>query len=82
MAADPKVLSECMLLFRNADPRLYDKFIGVLATYVTDLTEAVVEAPVDRVLIAQGQAKTARKFYQLFTELVREPNAPSPRSPR
>lgn len=73
---DPKVLSQCMLFFKNADPRVYEKFIRVLDAYVTDVTVAVTEAPTDEILVAKGRAQQARKLFQLFTELPTQ--TPSP----
>ena len=72
---DPKQISECMRLFKNMDPRIYEKFIRILDAYVTEITVAVTEAPTDEILVAKGRAQIARKFFQLFTEL---PNQPSP----
>jgi hypothetical protein len=66
---DPKILSQCMLFFKNADPRVYEKFIRTLDTYVFDITVAVTEAPTEDILVAKGRAQQARKFMQLFTEL-------------
>ncbi len=72
---DPKRLSECMRFFKNADPRVYEKFIQALDAYVTEITVAVTESPTDDILVAKGRAQQARKFFQLFTEL---PTTPSP----
>lgn len=73
---DPKQLSHCFLYFKNADPRLYEKFIRILDAYVTEITVAVTEAPTDEILVAKGRAQQARKFFQLFTELPT--STPSP----
>jgi hypothetical protein len=78
MAVDPRGLSECMLYFKNNDPPQYERFLGILREYVDDITVAVTTAPVDAVLVAQGRAQQAHKFLNLFTELVRGPNSPSP----
>jgi hypothetical protein len=67
-----------MALLKNADPRVADKILRHLEAYVTDLTIAVTDAPPDCILVAQGRAQQARKFLLLFTELVRDGNAPSP----
>jgi hypothetical protein len=76
MAFDPHVISDCMRMLKNADPRAYEKFLRVLDAYVSELTVAVTVAPVADILIAQGRAQQGIKFFQLFTEL-REPTKPS-----
>jgi hypothetical protein len=58
-----------MRFFKNADPRVYDKFIRALDQYVTAAVIATTEAPVTEIMNAQGRAQMARKFFQLFTEL-------------
>ncbi len=70
-----KLLSECMRFFKNADPRVYEKFMRALDSYVTAVVTAVTESPTDDILVAKGRAQQARKFFQLFTEL---PTTPSP----
>ena len=77
MAVNPAQISDCAVLMKNADPRLYERFLRLLDAYVTELTVAVTEAPPDNILNAQGRAQQGRKFLQLFTEL-REINRPSP----
>ena len=67
--ADARDLSICMRFFKNADPRVYERFIRTLDAYVAEVTVAVTEAPVDKIMNAQGRAQMARKFFQLFTEL-------------
>ena len=62
-------LSLCMRFFKNADPRVYERFIRTLDAYVQEVTVAVTEAPVTEIMNAQGRAQMARKFLQLFTEL-------------
>lgn len=69
MAANPLLLSECMRKFKNQDPKVYEQFLRVLDQYVTELTVAVTEAPTSDILVAQGRAQQARKFFQLFTEI-------------
>jgi hypothetical protein len=78
VAVNTQTLSECMARFKNHDPPLYEKFIRALDAYVSEVTLAVLDAPPETVMQAQGRAQTAHKFYRLFTELVRGPNAPSP----
>jgi hypothetical protein len=78
MAVDPRQLSECMRFFKNADPRVYERFIRVLDAYVQEVTVAVTEADTADILVAKGRAQSARKFFQLFTELPNDPKQPSP----
>jgi hypothetical protein len=66
---DARDLSVCMRFFKNADPRVYERFIRTLDAYVQEVTVAVTEAPVTEIMNAQGRAQQARKFFQLFTEL-------------
>lgn len=76
-AVNLNLISECMMFFKNADPRVYEKFIRVLDQYTTELTVAVTDASPEDIFKLQGQAQMARKFLKLFTE-IREPNRPSP----
>lgn len=76
-AVNTNLLGECMMFFKNADPRVYETFIRVLDQYTTELTVAVTEAPPAEVFNLQGRAQMARKFLKMFTE-IREPNRPSP----
>lgn len=75
MSVDPKLLSQYARIFKNQDPRVYEKFIRVLDAYVTEITVAVTEADTSDILVAKGRAQQARKFFQLWTEL---PEPPSP----
>lgn len=75
-AIDTRVISEIAGLFKNADPRLYEKFIRILDQYTTEVTVAVTEAPASEILQAQGRAQQARKFFQLFAE-TRDVNRPT-----
>lgn len=69
-------LSECMRLFSNADPRLYEKFIRILDAYVQEVTVAVTETDTSDILVAKGRAQQARKFFRLFTELPKPQPSP------
>lgn len=78
MRADPRKITEFALRLKNADPHIYDKFIEHVAAYVHDITVAVTEAPPSEILVAQGRAQNAMKFYRLLTEF-RDPAAkPTP----
>ncbi len=69
MVCDPKKLSIYAKRFRDQDPAVYEQFIRLLDQYVSELTVAVTEAPSSDVLVAQGRAQQARKFFQILTEL-------------
>lgn len=69
-------ISRRFRLFKNQDPKAYEQTIRLLDQYVTELTVAVTEAPSDQILVAQGRAQQARKFFQLFTELPPDTSAP------
>ena len=65
---NPALITECMLKFKNHDPKVWETFIRVLDQYVTEITVAVTEAPTAEILEAKGRAQQARKFFRLFTE--------------
>lgn len=69
MLVDTKEIGRCVRLFKNMDPRVYEKFIRLVDHRVTELTVAVTEASPDQILICQGRAQEARKMFQILTEL-------------
>lgn len=69
-------ISELAHFFKNADPRVYEKFIAILTECSQELTVAVTTVPMEQILEARGRAQQARKFLQLFVE-TREPNRPT-----
>lgn len=75
---NPTELSRYMRLFKNHDPKAYDQFISQLGQYVTELTVAVTEAPPSDILVSQGRAQQARKFFNLFSELPADTSQPKP----
>lgn len=77
MGVSPKQISEVGQFWKNSDPVLYEKFLRLLDAYVFEVTVAVTEASPTEILQAQGRAQQARKFLQMFTEVL-EPNRPTP----
>jgi hypothetical protein len=66
---DPTRLGECLRVFKNNDPQVYDKFMLLLDAYATDIVLAVTEAPQTDILVAQGRAQMALKFLRIAKEL-------------
>ena len=62
-------VSLCARLLKNNDPATYDQFLSAVSKYADELTVTVTEAAPADILVAQGQAKQARKFLKLLTEL-------------
>lgn len=79
---DPKEISRRFRLFKNMDPKVYEQTIRLIDQYVTELTVAVTEAPPDQILVAQGRAQQARKFFQIFTELPEDTTPQQPANHR
>lgn len=75
---DTRQISQCILYFKNADPRVYEALIRLMDAYTTELTVAVTEAAPADILVAQGRAQQARKYLQLFTELPTPAPTPKP----
>lgn len=65
---------------KRAEPQTYEQFIRALDAYTTELTVAVTDAPSESILVTQGRAQQARKFFKLMTELPAsvQPQKPSP----
>lgn len=74
---DMKRLTETAGLLKNADPAAYEQFLRLLDAWVFDITVAVTEAPSGEILQAQGRAQQARKFMQVFSEVL-EPKRATP----
>lgn len=72
MAVDTTKLSEFATKFKNHDPHTYEQFLRLLDQYVAEVTVAVTQASPAEILVMQGRAQQALKFFQLFTEF-REP---------
>lgn len=77
MAADLKKISEIAGMWKNIDPKLYEEFLRRLDQWTFEVTVAVTEAPSGEILQAQGRAQQARKFMQVFSEVL-EPNRATP----
>lgn len=69
MQVDLRQISDIAGLWKNMDPRLYEKFLRLLDAWTTQVTVAVTEAPSSEILQAQGRAQQARKMLQLFVEI-------------
>lgn len=67
-------------LFRNIDPRMFDRLVDLVEARVMEVTVAVTEAPPDQILVAQGRAQDARKWLQLMTEFPPPQNAAGPQA--
>jgi hypothetical protein len=76
MQIDPLQISRRFKLFKNIDPKVYEQLIRLVDQRVTDLTVAVTLAPPDQILVCQGRAQEARKFFQLMTELPEDTSDP------
>jgi hypothetical protein len=70
---DPKEISRRFKLLKNADPKLYEQLVRLLDMRLYDIVTAVTQAPPDQILVCQGRAQEALKFFQIFTELPEEP---------
>ncbi len=62
-------VSLCARLLKNNDPSTYDQFLSAVSKYADELTVTVTEAAPADILVSQGQARQARKFLKLLTEL-------------
>jgi hypothetical protein len=72
MAVDTLKFGEFATKFKNADPHVYEQFLRLLDQYVYEVTVAVTQATSAEILVAQGRAQQAQKFFQLLSE-YREP---------
>ena len=67
--AEPKLtLSECALRLRNGNPEAFELFVEQLTKYHQTLLDAVVQADVNEVLVAQGRAQTTVALLRIFKE--------------
>lgn len=74
---DLKRLGEVVGQFKNQDPALYEQFLRLLDAWTFEITVAVTEASSADILQAQGRAQQARKFMQVFSEVL-EPKRATP----
>ena len=75
---NPVEMKDCMLRLRNGNPEVFDKFLGLLQAYYEGLTNKVVQAPAEEVMVAQGRAQSAMALLRLFKECTVEPKKPLP----
>lgn len=72
-------IRKCFKRLRNHDPQVYDRLLRLVDHRNYEVTVAVTEAAPDQILVAQGRAREARKFWLLLTELPEDdPVQPSP----
>ena len=62
-------MQQCLRLFKNAEPEIYEKFLTAVQAIKTDVTAAVIEAPQSDILVAQGRAQMITKLEQKVREL-------------
>ena len=77
MAVDTNKFSEFATKFRNQDPHVYEQFLRLLYIYTTEVTVAVTQATSAEILVMQGRAQQAQKFFQVLSEF-REPKPKPP----
>lgn len=77
------VLAQCALRLRAASPKDWDAFVEVFDAYSTEITVAVVSAPQDQVLVAQGKAQAFLHLLDTFRycQLRAQPPAKPPSAP-
>lgn len=68
-----RAINQLAAKFKNADPAQYETFLRHLDAYVFEITVAVTEAAPSDILVAQGQARMARQFMQMFSEFHNPP---------
>lgn len=68
-SVDPNEIAKRFKFFRNTDPRLYEQLVRLLDARVQELMIGVTVAPPDQILVCQGRAQEALKFFRIFTEL-------------
>ena len=78
MAVDQTKFGEFATKFRNHDPHVYEQFLRLLDAYTTEVTVAVTQAPSSEILVKQGQAQQAIKFFQLLSEFREAKPKPTP----
>lgn len=74
MTAPPKPkdnLQVAAARLSRAAPNMWIEFMVELAAYARDRESACVQAPADRVLLAQGGARQCNELFTLFTEAAK-----------
>ena len=70
--AEKQSLSDLCLRLRNGNPEAFDAFLIELRSYYDHLTDEVVQATADQVLVAQGRAQSAFALLRIFKECTVE----------
>jgi hypothetical protein len=73
----PKPQDELALVaarLSRAAPNSWDDFVKVFAAYVQLRKDGCVQAPADKVLLAQGRAQQCMELHTLFTEGIKQAN--------
>jgi hypothetical protein len=78
MAVDETLFGIFATKFKNADPHVYEQFLRLLNDYTTEVTVAVTQASTAEILVAQGRAQQALKFFQLLSEFREQKPKPTP----
>ncbi len=78
MAIDTGRFSEFATKFRNHDPHVYEQFLRLLDAYTTEITVAVTQASPAEILVMQGRAQQALKFFQVLSEFREPKPKPTP----
>lgn len=61
-------LKKLILMWRNAEPESFERFLSEFREYTDSVTVAVTEAPPDAVLNMQGRAQQQMAVLRLFAE--------------
>jgi hypothetical protein len=69
------------LSLRNAAPHQWDQFLKVFEAYAHDVTVAVISAPQNEVLNAQGKAVAFTHLMETFANCERIANPPKTEPP-
>ena len=66
------VLTDAAARLSRAAPKSWEEFTAALSEFARDRTDACVQAPSDRVLIAQGMARQCNELLALFIDAAKQ----------
>ena len=78
MAVDTNKFGEFATSFKNQDPVRYEQFLRLLDAYTQEITVTVTQASSVEILVCQGRAQQAIKFFQLLSEFREPKQKPTP----
>lgn len=78
MITEQQFKGAAALLKRHAPPDVWENFIGAFAAYTFMKIGEVTDAPLDIVVLAQGQARMAKQFNRMLTECEPKPPRGTP----